>query len=127
MVMAGGPQLPPVWQPVPFVVPGPLLPFAGQVRIPFDGSYTILSVRSTIGTPSVGAAVICDVKVNGTSIFTTQANRPTIPSGINQSTVTVPDVTQASQGSYLTMDVVQVGSTTPGSDLCVLVTMQRTA
>lgn len=127
MVMPGGFTEPTVYQPIPFIVPGPLATFVGTVRLPFDGNYTILGVRATLGTPSVGAPLIADVLVNGTSIFTTTANRPTVPAGINASTVTVPDEVSFTENSYITIAVLQVGSTVAGSDLCVLVSTQRTS
>jgi hypothetical protein len=126
MVMAGSGQTPPVYQPVPLIVPGPLGIGVSNMRIPADATYAIVSVRAMVGTPSVGSSVICDVLINGTTIFTTQANRPTVPAGLNASTVTVPDVTQLTTGSYLQLQTVQVGSTSPASDLCVVVTLQRT-
>jgi hypothetical protein len=60
------------------------------------------------------------VNKNGSTIFTTQANRPTIVSGALTS-VSVPDVTTWANGDYLTVDIDQVGSTTPGTDLQVQV------
>jgi hypothetical protein len=61
-----------------------------------------------------------DVKKGGTTIFTTQANRPTITAGGNTATG-VPDVTAWNAGEYLTVDISQVGSTTAGANLTVTV------
>lgn len=83
-------------------------------------AWTINGVRASVGTAPTGAAIIIDVKVNGTTIFTTQANRPTIAIGTNASGyVTNMDVATVAAGSYVTIDVAQVGSTIPGSDLTV--------
>lgn len=83
---------------------------------------TIRSVRATVGTSPAGAAIIVDVNVNGTTIFSTQANRPTIAAAAKTSgkvtgfsTVVIPD------GASVTVDVDQVGAVTPGSDLAVQV------
>jgi hypothetical protein len=86
------------------------------------GAWTVLSVRASVGQAPTGSSIIVDVDINGTTIFTTQANRPTIPAAGNTSgKVTNMDVTTVANGDYLTVDVDQVGSTTPGSDLTVQV------
>ena len=85
-------------------------------------AWTINGVRASVGTAPTGAAIIIDIKVNGTTIFTNQANRPTIAAAANASSyVTNMDVTSVPAGSYITVDVAQVGSTIPGSDLTVQV------
>lgn len=85
-------------------------------------AWTIAGVRASVGTAPTGAAIIIDIKVNGTTIFTTQANRPSIAAAANASSyVTNMDVTSVPAGSYITVDVAQVGSTIPGSDLTVQV------
>jgi hypothetical protein len=71
----------------------------------------------------VGADLIVDVNRNGTTIFTTQSNRPKILDG-GGSVPGTPDVTILFSG-YLTVDVDQVGSTTPGSDITVAVVCWR--
>lgn len=85
-------------------------------------AWTINGVRASVGTAPTGASIIIDIKVNGTTIFTTQANRPTIAAAAFASSyVTNMDVTSVAAGSYITVDVAQVGSTIPGSDLTVQV------
>lgn len=86
-------------------------------------SWRILGVRATAGTAPAGQALIVDVNVGGTTIFTTQANRPTIAAGSNTILRTNMDVTTVAAGDYLTVDVDQVGTTTPGADLVVQVTV----
>lgn len=116
---------PPVFQPLPLIFPGPLAVLTGNIKVPLDHGYTIVGVRATVGTPSVGAPVIADILANGVSIFTTSANRPTVLAGNNLSAVTVPDSAQLTENTLLQLAVTQVGSTFPGSDLCVLISMQR--
>lgn len=85
-------------------------------------AWTIASVRASVGTAPTGAAIIVDIKIDGTTIFTTQANRPTIAGGANTSgKVTNMNITTVNDGSYLTVDISQVGSTTSGSNLTVQV------
>lgn len=82
----------------------------------------IRSVRAKVGTAPAGQAIIIDVKVNGTSIYGTPGNRPTIAAGAKNSgrntgftTTVIPD------GAELTVDIAQIGTTTPGADLGVQV------
>lgn len=98
----------------------------GTNRLPIDGTYTIVGTRLMVGTAPAGANIIIDVKKNGTTIYTTQANRPTIVAGQNAGGPGVaPDVTALAAGDYLTVDIVQVGSTTAGADLTVSVVVNK--
>lgn len=102
-----------------YSVAGPLVAIAGTLRFYVDGSWTITSVRASVGTAPAGASIIVDVQKNGTTIFTTTANRPTIAAAANTGLSGTPDVTGLVTGDYLTISVLQVGSTTAGSDLIV--------
>lgn len=67
-----------------------------------------------------GAAVIVDVNLNGTTVYTTQANRPRLPDSLNAGPLSdEPDVTVVEGGDYLTVDVDQVGDDVAGADLTV--------
>jgi hypothetical protein len=104
-----------------FEQPGVVATAAGRGRFVFGANATILSVRAACAVAPVGASLICDVNKNGTTIFTTQANRPAIAAGSNASSAATPDVTSVAAGDYLTVDIDQVGSTTAGEDLVVTV------
>lgn len=111
-------------QTLPYSSTGNLAVTTGAFRLYNDTAtaWTIQSVRASVGTAPTGASVIIDVKVNGTTIFTTQANRPTIAAGANTSgSVTNMDVTSVAAGNYMTVDIAQVGSTVTGADLTVQV------
>lgn len=108
----------------PFSMSGTLATGAGTYRIYNDtgATLTIRAVRASVGTAPTGAAIIVDVNVNGTTIFTTQSNRPTIAiSGNTSGKVTNMDVTSIADGSYFTVDLDQVGSTVAGANLTVQV------
>lgn len=72
----------------------------------------IKSVRASLGTAASTGTTTFDVKVSGTTIYTVTGNRPSITSGSTTSGkntafnagATIPD------GSYLTVDVVAVGT-----------------
>lgn len=85
------------------------------------GTRTITAVRASVGTAPTGSALIVDVNKNGTTIFTTQTNRPTIPAGSFTDTADTVQVATWPPGEYLTVDIDQVGSTIPGSNLTVTV------
>lgn len=103
-----------------FARSGTLVVATGQGRFYFESARTILSVRASVGTAPTGAAIIIDVKRNGTTIFTTQANRPTIAiNAFTSGLVTNMDVNTVAAGDYLTVDIAQVGSTAAGADLTV--------
>jgi hypothetical protein len=86
---------------------------------------TIVDARAVVNTQPTGATVIVDVNKNGTTIFTTQANRPTIAVSTNDSGLAVPDVTSYTAGDYIQVDIDQIGSTIAGADLTVMVRFRR--
>jgi len=104
-----------------FSFPGVIAPLTGTARLYMGSGITIQRIIASVSVAPAGASVILDVNRNGTTIFTTQANRPTIPIGGFVDLSSVPDVTTALGGDYLTIDVDQVGSVTAGSDLVVQV------
>lgn len=112
-------------QELAYTVLGTLATGTGTARIPLIKAGTLVSAMAMVGTAPTGASLIVDVNKNGTTIFTTQANRPTISASSNASSEKTPDVTTVSAGDYLTVDVDQVGSTVAGADLVVVVRFQE--
>lgn len=109
-----------------FTKNGVLFVDPGTLRLPIDGNYTIIGVRLMVGTAPSGASVVIDVNKNGTTIFSTQGNRPTIAIGANAGGPgTAPDISTIVAGDYLTVDIDQVGSTVTGSDLVVSIIVDR--
>lgn len=89
----------------------------GVNRIPMIQAGTIEAVRVMVNTAPTGADAIFDVNKNGTTIYTTQGNRPTITAaGTDSGAGSAPDVTSVAAGDYLTVDVDQIGSTVAGAD-----------
>ncbi len=106
---------------------GTLAVGAGTHRFRFPFAATLVGTTAAVATAPAGAALILDLNRNGTTVYSTQANRPTIADGANATTTEpVPDVTAIAAGDYLTVDVDQVGSTTAGADLVVQVRYRRT-
>lgn len=101
---------------------GTLTVVGGTHRLYNDSgaAWTIQGVRASVGTAPTGASILVDVNVNGTTIFTTQGNRPAIAASANTSgKVTNMDVTTVANGAYLTIDIDQTGSIAAGSNLTV--------
>lgn len=111
-------------QVVTFGRSGDLEVTAGTHRWYADRAWVIKEVRASVGTVPTGSDAIIDVNLNGTTIFSTQGNRPTIAVSTNTDGSNVPDVTTMVDGDYLTVDIDQIGSTTPGADLTVQVVLE---
>lgn len=89
------------------------------MRLPFAGKVTY--VTAAVGTAPAGASIILDINKNGTTMYTTQGNRPTIAAAGTYVTATNPDVTTWAAGDRLELEVDQKGSGTAGSDLTVVI------
>lgn len=87
----------------------------------FPETATIQKISAYVRTAPTGASLIIDVNKNGTTIFTTQSNRPTITSGSNEDASAIPDVTSIAAGDVLEIDVDQIGSGDPGEDLVITI------
>jgi len=76
---------------------------------------TITAVWLTRTTPGTSGSTILDLNRNGTSLYTTQANRPTIlfSDADEQVACTLPDVVGLSIGDALTADTDAVEDGTP--------------
>lgn len=101
---------------------GELMPTVGAHRFYNDtgSSADIESVRATVATSPTGSSVIIDVNIDGVSIFTDQSRRPTVGEGELTDLSSLSDVRMIwPAGSYLTVDIDQVGSITPGENLTV--------
>ena len=99
---------------------GTLTATAGSDRLYVPYACTIVNVYASVSTAPTGADLICDVHKGGTTLFSTQGNRPTIAASAFTDATSTPDVTAISAGDYLTLDVDQIGSTIAGADLRVI-------
>lgn len=85
----------------------------------FGKAITIEEIFLSVNTAPTGADLIADIHKNGTTIFTNQANRPTITAGAYTGFTTTIDVPTWNNGEYLQLGIDQVGSIANGSDLSV--------
>lgn len=95
-----------------YTVQREIYPLVGQSRIYFEAGRTIYKIRASLGTPPTGSAAVITAYVNGSSIGSIS-----IAAGSHTSALTVSVAVQ--EGDYLTVSVISVGATTPGSDLTV--------
>lgn len=78
---------------------------------------TIDKAFAYVKTSPAGASIIFDILKNGTSIWSSNpGNRVLITAGSQSGTQTSFDTTSLTEGDILTVSVIQVGSTTAGSD-----------
>lgn len=110
-------------------LPGTVAVGSGTTRFynPFGRPMTLYKGFASVGVAPTGAPLIVDINKNGTTTFTTQANRPTIAVSTFFDDTVAPDVTSWAAGDYLTFDVDQIGSTVAGADLVVGVVAGFTA
>lgn len=96
----------------------------GAHRVYMETDCVVESVRIAVGTAPVGSSVIVDVNRNGTTIYTTQGNRPTIAISGFTALGGVAANNAFSIGDYMTVDVDQVG--TANANLTVTVLIRKT-
>lgn len=80
---------------------------------------TITKAYANVKTAPTGQAIVIDINKNGTTIWSTQANRVQIAAAASSGTQTSFNTTSLAEGDVLTMDIDQVGSGTAGADLTV--------
>ena len=90
-----------------------------QIRMPFAGEITFVTAALT--TAPAGSTAIFDLNKNGTTMYTTQGNRPTIAAAATSVTATNPDVLTWAAGDRLSVEVDQIGSGTAGTNLTLCV------
>ena len=116
------------WRLRDIIVTGTLTVAAGVIRYKFPVAVTILGITLAVNTAPTGAAILVDINKNGTTIFSTQGNRPTIAISAfaTAAEVTNMNTTAVAAGDYLTADVDQIGSTAAGANLVVTVRYKPT-
>jgi hypothetical protein len=87
---------------------------------------TITRVQAYADTAPVGADLIIDININGTSIWaSTPANRLKITAGSNSGNQTSFDTASIPANTRVSVDIDQVGSSTPGgNDLLINIEIQ---
>lgn len=92
-----------------------------QAQALIPGSFTISKVIAYADTAPTGASIKIDIKINGSSLWD-DTDRLIIFAGAHSGSNSDLDHTALAEGNRITIDVDQVGSTTPGgSDLLVTI------
>jgi len=103
-------------------VPNTLTTGQKLMRLLAPCALTLTKVRLVVDTAPTGANLIVDVHTGtgaGTTIFTTQANRPTVTAGNKTAVSAAPDVTSIAEGDEFSVYIDQIGSTIAGADLTI--------
>lgn len=87
-----------------YTMPGNHGTGTGSLRMRFSEDVDIVSITPHCSTAPSGGAAVYDVNRSGTTIFTTQANRPSISSGQNLGSAAEPDVVAVDTDQWLTFD-----------------------
>jgi hypothetical protein len=103
-------------KPIELTIDGSCVVGSKQIAFKIDAARTISAVYLKAETAPTGADLIIDINKNGTTIFSTQANRPKITAGGTSSTSAAPDITTFAQHDILSIDIDQVGSTISGGN-----------
>lgn len=114
---------------------GTLTVAAGLEHVPLPVGGQLKRAYAAVGTDPTGAAILLDINKNGTTVFTTQANRLTIADGATVGEGDEGDWADADQGAkkfnpgdVVSVDVDQIGtgSSHHGADLAVVLTFTKT-
>jgi hypothetical protein len=87
------------------------------IKMPFAGLIT--KAIATVTTAPTGASLIVDININGTTIWSSQANRLTIAIAGTTATTTTFNTTALAANDLITLDIDQVGSTVAGVGLTI--------
>lgn len=88
-----------------------------ELLVPRNGK--IIKAFARAKTPPAGAALIFDINLNGTTIWTTTGNRLQIAAGASNGVQTSFDSFALVETDSLSIDIDQVGSSTAGQDITV--------
>jgi len=99
-----------------FTLKGVSLVGEDQIEFLIPVAINVTDVFIKVDTAPIGADLQVDINKNGTTIFTTQGNRPIISITEFSDTSDTPDITAFAQDDILGISVDQVGSSIAGGD-----------
>ena len=108
-----------MWHTFVWSVEGAVAPASLPLEWSVPGPMTIDHVYLRCKDTPSGGSIIVDVNKNGSTIFSTQANRPKIAAGDKSGASGTPDVTSVTTNDYLTADVDEAGSIFAGTNLTI--------
>jgi hypothetical protein len=115
------------WENCPFGQSGVLSNVVSSMGYPVKGgTFQIQTVAAKLGTNPTTGSVVMNVKKNGTTIYSTGGNKPTVGSGATNGIATVGahDATTVTDGDWISVDIEGTYTGSPANMVCV-VRMQR--
>lgn len=94
---------------IAFYIHGDLEIETNAMKIIAMDDMEIKEIKIELSNAPVSQALIIDINKNGSTLYTTQANRPTIPIASTTNTVSLPDVVTINAGDRITLDIDQNG------------------
>lgn len=111
---------------VPFTRQGTLTVSPSTSEYPIGpGTFSIDSISARVSDSPVGSDVILDVFKNGSTLWPTPADRPTIAPGAHNAVIGAFGLVMLEEGDYLEVTIEQVGSAVAGSNLVVTIRLER--
>lgn len=104
-----------------FSFTGRLRVYEGVNRLYLEGPYAMVNTRLSLGTVA-DADVIVDLKKNGQSVYEAAQ---VIPAGEHTSVAGDTSTATFAKDDYITLDILQVGTTQTGSDLTATIRLKR--
>lgn len=89
--------------------------YTGIREIVAEEARTIVNIHAHVTGAPTGSSTEADVMKDGVTLFTTASKRPEILTGAFDSSEDVPDITAWGAGAGLTVDILTIGSTLPGT------------
>jgi len=111
---------------ITYYVPGGLTAPTSILRFPWPFKARNLSIGLAVNTAPVGSDILLQLSVGGTEVFAA-GDRPKISDGDNFGTFSVNGSLLASfeEDNEATLEIDQVGSGTPGSDLAIVIRVEK--
>lgn len=79
----------------------------------------LIGVKANVTVPSQGSPIIVDIKKNGVSMYGSSINYPFIPANEKNVLFPLPSDVMIAQDDEITVDIIDVGATVPGTDLTI--------
>ena len=100
---------------ISFNMPGELQVGQGMSRWYIVEETNITGIIASVSIPPTDNSIIFDVKKNGSTIFTSNTKPTILSNQYVDSTLRIPNISTLSPGDYLTVDVIEIGTTITGS------------
>ena len=99
----------------------------GKASFNMPFAMTLTKVKASVNTAPTGASIIVDVNEAGSTIFSSQGNRPTIAAGGTSANAAAINDTDLADNALITFDIDQIGSSDAGKGLKVTLYGYRTS